>query len=545
MMWRWALEQLPEDVVVLPQVAMTVGRGGRAEEAEADLVILDPSFGIVIVEVKGGTLWYDGTRAAWRRRESGGHVVRDPVAQAKRARSILRNSLRAARVDIDELALRWAVGMPDARVEAPGEPVLDQAYLWDALSVDRLLQAYRRTCGRHEEGERPPGDELIEFIAQTLRGRTREARPALRSDVEQHEERVRVLTESHRNVLHHFAAHKRVLVRGSAGTGKTLLAVLAAAQLAALGERVLLACWNIVLAGGLREAVRAELQAVGSPRAEEVTDDPAGGIVVGHLVGLARHARPDTPASVGTTYFQEELPAALTTEVTGGQFDAIVLDEAQDLSDVWMFALDDLLTPGGRWYAFADRHQDIFASEASLKDFLELEHELRENFRNTRHIAEFAAQFGPTELDCINADGPPVRFVATASDDVIERTVVEAGRLQRDERIPDNHLAVLWLFNNPMRGRNDELAEEAAAGQLVRTNSATFKGIERPVVVLGLDLDPAKADRGEEAGRTIYVAATRARSHLTVVGDPDVAQAYGFADLADQLRASARQRRRI
>jgi superfamily I DNA/RNA helicase len=308
---------------------------------------------------------------------------------------------------------------------------------------------------------------------------------------------------------------------------------------------VLLACWNIVLAGGLREAVRAELRAMGSPRAEEVTDDPDGGIVVGHLVGLARHARPDTPASVGTTYFQEDLPAALTTEITGGRFDVIVLDEAQDLSDLWMFALDDLLAPDGRWYAFADRHQDIFASQASLKDFLELEHELRENFRNTRHITEFAAQFGPTELDCINADGPPVRFVATASDDVIVRTMVEAGRLQRNERIPDSDLAVLWLFNNPMRGRNDELAEEAAAGQLVHTNSATFKGIERPVVVLGLDLDPAKADRGEEVARTIYVAATRARSHLTVVGDPDVAQAYGFAHLADQLRASTRRRRRV
>ena len=79
----------------------------------------------------------------------------------------------------------------------------------------------------------------------------------------------------------------------------------------------------------------------------------------------------------------------LTTAITDGPFDVIVLDEAQDLSDMWMLALDDLLAPGGRWYAFADRHQDIFASQVSLKDFLQLEHELRENFRNTSHIAEF------------------------------------------------------------------------------------------------------------------------------------------------------------
>jgi hypothetical protein len=517
---------------------MTVGRGGRAQEAEADLVIVDPSFGVVVVEVKGGTLWYDGERAAWRR-ESRDGPVRDPVQQAKRARSILRNALRDAGVSTGELALRWAVAVPDARVEAPGAPVLDAAYLWDARCVDRLGQAYRRTCGAHEQGEQPPGELLAEFVAETLRGRTHTARRALRTRVEQQEQQVRVLTESHRNVLHHFSEHRRVLVRGSAGTGKTMLAVQAAARLAALGERVLLACWNIVLASGLRDALRAELAALGSPRAADVTDDATGGIVVGHLVGLARQAAPQPTQPVDTAYFQEELPTTFTPDVTGGRFDAIVLDEAQDVSDEWMLALDDLLAPGGRWYAFADRHQDIFASDASLRDFLALEHELRENFRNSPQVAAFASQFGPTELDCISADGPPVRFVAVPNDDVIARTEAEARRLQRSERLPDRDLAVIWLFHNPMRHRNDELAEHVAAGRLVRTNSATFKGVERPVVVLGLDLDPAKADRGPEVARAIYVAATRARAHLTVIGDPNVAAAYGFDRLVSQLRAAA------
>jgi hypothetical protein len=42
-LWRWAVEQLDDRVLVLPQVAMTVGRGGRVEEAEADLVLVGPS----------------------------------------------------------------------------------------------------------------------------------------------------------------------------------------------------------------------------------------------------------------------------------------------------------------------------------------------------------------------------------------------------------------------------------------------------------------------------------------------------------------------
>ena len=85
-LWRWAVDQLDDRVLVLPQVAMTVGRGGRTQEAEADLVLIDPEHGVTVVEVKGGTLSWDARRAIWRRREAGAAEIRDPVQQAKRPR---------------------------------------------------------------------------------------------------------------------------------------------------------------------------------------------------------------------------------------------------------------------------------------------------------------------------------------------------------------------------------------------------------------------------------------------------------------------------
>ena len=539
-LWRWAVAQLPERVRVLPQVAMTVGSGGRVEEAEADLVLVDPEVGVTVVEVKGGTVWYDGTQAVWRRREGGARVLdRDPVAQVKRARSILRDALAHAGVEVNALALRWAVAVPDCRVDAPGAPVLDAARLWDGACVDQLPLAYRRTCGGLSLGEQPPGEDLAEHIVATLRGRTRTSRPALATAVERVEEQVHVLTESHRNVLHRFAAHPYVLVRGAAGTGKTALAVQAAARFAAQGERVLLAGWNLLFSGWLREALRVELARLDSPLVGAVTDAPTGRLVAGHLVGLARHGL-DTPPDVDDDeLYQRLLPDVLTPTLTGGEFDVVVLDEAQDLSEPWVLAVGSLVKPGGRWYAFADSQQDLFRARADLPDFLEVTHELRENFRNSRQIAAFAAQFGDVELDCVAGDGPPVGYVAAPAEEVVERAEVVARRLVRDERIPESDVAVLLLFHNPYRGRNDELAADATAGTLVRTNSASFKGMERPVVVLGLEMDPAKAHQAGSVRRAIYAAATRARSHLVVVGDPDVAAAYGFADLAAALRGSS------
>lgn len=113
-----------------------------------------------------------------------------------------------------------------------------------------------------------------------------------------------------------------------------------------------------------------------------------------------------------------------------------------------------------------------------------------------------------------------------------------ARKLQRDERISDADLAVLWLFHNPSRGETDRLAASALAGERIETNAAAFRGMERPVVVFGVDADVSRSERIEEARRSLYVAATRARSLLVVVGSPETCDTIGLNDLAAELAAS-------
>jgi len=120
----------------------------------------------------------------------------------------------------------------------------------------------------------------------------------------------------------------------------------------------------------------------------------------------------------------------------------------------------------------------------------------------------------------------------------VERAESVARQRVREDGIAESDLALLYLFHNPFKDRTDDVAAMALAGERIATNGASFKGMEHPVVVLGLDLDPTKTDRIEEVRRAIYTAATRARSHLTVVGDPDGAAAYGFDGLAGALRGA-------
>ncbi len=507
---------LPDHVAVLPQVMMTVDGRGKPDEAEADLVIVDPDHGVLVVEVKGGTMLFDATQQVWRRREGNGRIVRDPVKQAKRARSIVRTLLKQSRFPTDEIPLRWAVATPECALDTPGEAILPERLLWDAGSLAGIAEAVRTTQGHLDDGEQAIGQTRAEAIVRTLRGRDVTGTRSTAAEVAEHEDRIRALTESHRNVLHTFLTHRRVLVRGAAGTGKTMLGIEAAARFAAQGERVLLTCWHRLLATALRDKLAERLAAMGSP--VEVGADPTGQVVVTDLASLAGGGEvPD--GEDPRRWYYEVLPDRLTTEATGGPFDVIVLDEAQDPTELWLLALAGLQRDDGRWYAFADRQQDLFGNAPGLADFLDVDHQLRENFRNSRQIVEIVTFFGDVETDCLTGDGPPVRFIRVPEDRVVGRTAEIARKLVRDEGFSPAQVGAIWLYHNPFQGDPDGLIAQDRSGGMVTTNSAAFKGMEREVVVLGLDLRQGRSK--EDNRRAIYTAASRARSQLVVVADPD------------------------
>ena len=525
-LWRWAVDQLDDRVLVLPQVAITMREKGRPDEAEIDLLLIDPEGGVVIVEVKGGRIHYDAKQAVWRNADAAGAAtIRDPVAQAKRARSMLRRLLDAHGIDASELPLRWAFATPDCRLDAPGGGVIDERQLWDERAAEHLARMHAMTVGQLSPHERPT-DTRTDFIVSVLRGRSVEGRATLAADLTVHAAAVEALTESHRNVRNRLTAEKRVLVHGGAGTGKTGLALGIAADHAMLGSRVLLTAWNIALTEHLRDGLRDLLLRAESPLADAVGTDPTDRIVVEDLGSLVRdHARDEdgrtlrepVDRSALSDWYYHELPLHLTPTLTGGEFDVVVIDEAQDLREDWALAVTGLAKRDGRVYAFQDDQQDLFRADAALPELLDVHHELKENFRNTPQIAAFAARFGDVELDCIAPDGPPVRFVECPSADVISETRTVADRLQREESVRDEQLAVLWLYHNPFQGRTDEVVAAYRAGERVETNAATLKGLERPVVVLGLDL--REHEDLEALNRNLYTAATRASALLVVVGE--------------------------
>lgn len=82
--WDALCAQLGPSDVLLSGLRFT----DRAKDYEADVVVLMPGYGVVVVEVKGGSVWRaDGE---WLQRR-GGHDVRiDPADQARACKYALR-----------------------------------------------------------------------------------------------------------------------------------------------------------------------------------------------------------------------------------------------------------------------------------------------------------------------------------------------------------------------------------------------------------------------------------------------------------------------
>ncbi|MGQ0468008.1 MAG: NERD domain-containing protein [Sporichthyaceae bacterium] len=499
-------------------------------DSEADLIVALPGAGIAVIEVKGGSVSFDGQY--WRQHDASGTRTIDPVTQARRAKYALQTYLgKDARWVSRGARFGHLVAFPYARVEAgfampdcSRSMVLDRydlehnpaGLVWDGLMAQ-------------ETGAYPIGEEDAGLLVECLAGRMLPQRD-LAAAVADSAAQADLLTQPQGMILRALSALNRVEVRGGAGSGKTWLAVDQARRLSAAGQRVGLLCYSRGLAAYLAR------RTAGFKRKER----PA---YVGTFHGLAQLWGGPTGADDDGDW-ENRLPAEmclLARDLADGKrFDAFVVDEAQDFADSWWPALFAGMRSEetGGLYAFVDEGQRVFARSGGppvpLVPVL-----LEENLRNTVPIAESFGPLAPMRMRYRGGDGPPVRFVVCAedealgaADDAVEE-LLDAGWAPGD-------LALLTTGR-----RHPEQAERQARGQDTYWQSfwdaeqvfyghvLGFKGLERGAVVLAVNgfVDAARAKE------KLYVGLSRARDELVVCGDPKAIAAVAGDAVVQRLRA--------
>ncbi|WP_460844629.1 NERD domain-containing protein [Nocardioides ultimimeridianus] len=523
--WRRLADGLGPEDVLLANLRLT----DEDKDYEADLVVLMPEHGVLVLEVKGGSVWYD---RGWCQKARGEDRWIDPVGQARDAKYALRRYVEHDPRWGTRGRVAWAHGVvtPYSSFTDEDLPELPRWALHDRDQLEHLPTRVRENAYRADRTQRALTEDDVELIAEILAGnrRGRAADPNALA-LERAAEMDR-LTDQQAMILQVTRLLHRVEVRGGAGSGKTVLALQQAKELARKGQRVALLCYSIGLASHFRREVD------GWPRKHR----PA---YVGTFEEFGRQWGAPTGDRTDSAFWEVELPrlmSDLADELSDGRrYDAVVVDEAQDFAESWWApVLKALRSEEGGVYVFSDENQRIFgrfgAPPVALVPLV-LDHCLR----NTKEVFEAFHPLAPSRMYARGGSGPAVRFVAAAAADAEEVADQEVIRLLDDEGWEPGRIALITTGHrhSTQTMQVEELGQEAYwqtfwdADEVFYGHVLGCKGLERAAVVLCLNEESVR-DRARER---LYVGMSRATDELVVVGDPEWVREVGGPSVARAL----------
>ena len=527
-------DELSDEWTVLHSLGSTLH--DRKPWAEIDFVLVGPA-GVYCLEVKGGRVARRDGQWEYTNRFGTVSTKREgPFEQVGPAAAQIRNYLVDKLPEARAAVVGYGVATPDIVFDVAGpdvEPEVvfderDSARPFDEY-VSRLSKYWARRLDRR--GSMP--HRLRERVVALLRPNF-DLQPSLRGRLRNVQRELIRLTEDQYRVLDGLAENPRVVVRGSAGTGKTLLAVEEARRQRASGNRVLLCCFNRMLAAQLSEL------------------DGLNGVDVYHFHGLLgqlintaglRDRLPDAAPDQLFRVFMPLLALEAILEMDDlGSYDVLVVDEGQDLLLVEYVDVFDALLDGGwgtgRWRVFMDPHQDLFGA-TSMRGADRLWHSgtaafrLTVNCRNTRPIATTSALLGAaTPVDVMRTTGPDVEWIWYRDERHQRRELGRRlARLVSGDGVDPSSIAVLTRRRLENSGLADGLidcplkltpAQEAGERTIAHSTITGFKGLEADVVILA-DVDDLSSP---EAQLENYVASSRARGLLVVALDEKLREEY-------------------
>ena len=538
LVWETLRDQLPGDAILVSGLRIV----DQTLDHEADIIVLLPDAGVVVVEVKGGSVWY-GARERERHDgradlvAAGRRTAADRPGPPGDAREVRRPRLRRDRSPVGPAAGGLGARSGHAVLHLPDDFAAPDCPRWSLHDRDDLATLGQRIeeNARHaSQGKRAPTHDDVELISEILKGRgfTGYDRNAEAAERQSQADR---LTSEQAMLLQVTRLLPRVEVRGGAGSGKTVLALAQAKELTRgradrPAQRIALLCYSIGLAEYLKRAVEQW------PRNHR----PA-------FVGTYEELGTLWGAPVGTRedsdFWEHTLPARmadLAAELPPGQrFDSFIVDEAQDFADNWwtplLRAMKDEETGG--LYVYSDENQRIFARFGQPPVPL-VPLVLDHNLRNTRQIHSAFGPLAPTRMTSRGGEGAEVHFIPAAADKAVDVADEAVDLLLEVGWFPGNvallttgHRHYVQVEETDRLGHRGYWRSYWDEDEVFYGHVLGCKGLERPAVVLCLN----EGTREERAKEKLYVGMSRATDHLIVVGEPEMIREYAGDVVAQRL----------
>lgn len=528
-----------ENWVVLHSLGLVTHQ--RVIHGETDFLVLAPGLGMFAIEVKGGRV----TRkmGKWRYINKYGNIdekVRGPFDQAWECIYSIRKSIES-KLDISHQYLRniiFGIGVmfPDIHYSSIG---LDEAQ-WQVFDINdgKNVTAFikRISAGVVEnlirlnypvtEKMYPSVDDIC-YLVNLLRGDF-DADVPLKIMQKYSEEKFLTLTNEQSVCIEQLRDNPRALIRGTAGTGKTLLAIEAVKQAVRNDEKVAFFCFNKLLGKWLQDYFSD------TPLNESPT---YVGNFHSYMISLLRDYGIDLKIDSGNMddhYFSEKLPDIFINHIKDSpvQFDRIIVDEAQDLvRDKYLNVMDRILFNGlsrGKWTMFGDfSMQSIYVTDMTEYKLLDLIQNraffaifrLKKNCRNTKKICiEIQNIIGIPENAAFKdvLDTPAVNHIIY-NDLMDQKKHLEELLIKlKEKNISEKDIVILSpkirskSVVGLLNGYNIADYSVKSTGRIRFSTIQAFKGLESSTIIL-TDIESYQDEK------LIYVGLSRARFNLYIL----------------------------
>lgn len=555
-------DRLDEHCTVFQMVAWQYAdRKGRSVEGEIECVVVDPVRGIIVLSVQGGGVQHKAETGEWTTidREGHPHSITDPIQRARQSRLALRDYLAAhprTKSLAASLQMHKAVWFPDVEWSTPLPSIRAECLLDARDRTDPAVALGRVFASIASETPVMPLDPaaleaIEEAIAPNIAIESR-----LVAVIDGDKTRMSHLTIEQAQRLWLMRDQRRVLIAGDAGTGKTMLAYEVAWRMAANEQRTLLVNVTEFQSEWLLQKLAEHPYPAKSPLDRPIFDIhhiQSLGISLARQAGLqlqpitslrldraedqrqlARHMR----ASLGRLRQREQ-----QSTIPPWEYDAILIDEAQDIERDLLLAIQELQCDPqeGYFFCFYDPAQrvDLPAAWDASSTGTYAQVTLTNNCRNSGAIFQVMQQLNPIlrTRQFRGPQGSPVTYhdprnftrPGSTSDGAIQLALLNTlEHLIVDEGVAPVDILVItcrpsgasqwksWRDVSPYPLR--ALFERQRAGAIRLSTIRSAKGLESDVVVLA-EVDGVARD--PQRDRLLYLAVSRARAKLVVIGSQE------------------------
>jgi hypothetical protein len=477
---------------------------------EIDFAVVSPSGKLLLIEQKTGYLDETDDGLEKKYAEKSKNVPFQIARNAHWLQHRLKQALKGSSVFIDSILY-----CPDYKIKKLGSAGIDPKRIVDSTRKDQLV-AIIQSIIPAEEPNAIVQELLHQFLSDLL-----EIVPDVNAVIGQTDKLyTRVsggLSEWAQKI--DFTPF-RLRVIGTAGSGKTQLALSVFRESIKQGRKPLYVCYNRSLADHVSKVA------------------PDGGLVTGyHQLGDRIAKLLGSPIDYLKPGPFAQMEATLDNYQPSDDqiFDDLIVDEGQDFKPIWAANLLRFLRPSGKAWWLEDPLQNVYSRDRIPFDgWVTIRSEA--NFRSPKRVLSGINELlglVPPIVSCSPIEGGEVEVLTYGNQSELIPRTIEALDRAIELGFETKHVALLSFrgressiltpftqigrqtLRSPIQGKYDEFGNpEYSEGEITTDSVHRFKGQAAPCVVL-TEIDFAQMD--ENSKIRIFVGATRATMKLIMV----------------------------